>query len=418
MYLFSFEQAPRVDRPQLALCFASRRFLPFTKGQRWARRAFDRLCQSGPWKMVSNKNQHYVPRCYLRAFTEYGDGARINLFNIDRRRVIPLVSTRHQCAKDYFYAADPKLETAIQLLERSYAEVLRRIMHDSYVLIDEDSDLLRKFWLFQYLRTEAASRRFVQALNDATDAMGLSGAEYRAELGRAVLSAMRTFAEEMDIMDDMAACLVRNVSEKPFITSDDPAVLSNRLYLEFLPRHGRSFGLSQSGNIMILPLTPSILFLGYDRNIYTVRVKKGWTTLRVADDARAYNEHQMLNCRANIFFRDSCYGPEVESEFAKIADRRPPARHQIHALINDRSQGDNDFYRVVEPEEAQQHGEMMVLMEAVYPTPARWPIHLDVKVKGTVFANGTGSGYLRRPRIRIGSQNSFRKETIRLFRLP
>jgi hypothetical protein len=325
------------------------------------------------------------------------------------------VSARHQCSKDYFYGTDPELESAIQSLERSYAKVLRRITQESYDLSEEDGDLLRRFWLFQYLRTEAASKRSVQVLNAANDAMGLSGAEYRAEMGRAVLYAMRTFAENMDIMDDMSACLVRNESETPFITSDDPAALSNRLYLEFLPRHGRSFGLGQSGNIMILPLTPSILFLGYDRNIYTVRHKRGWTTLRVADDARSYNEHQMLNCRANLFFREVRDGPEIKSEFARIADRRLSARHRIHTMIYDRSEGDHDFYRVVDPEEAQEHGEMIVHMEAVYPTPSKWPIHLGVNVKGTVFSNGTAEGYLRRPRIRIGKQNAFRKETIRLF---
>ena len=64
--------------------------------------------------MASNKNQHYVPRCYLRAFTEHGDGVRINLFNTDRERVIPLVSARHQCSRAYFYGSDAELEAAIQ----------------------------------------------------------------------------------------------------------------------------------------------------------------------------------------------------------------------------------------------------------------------------------------------------------------
>ena len=368
--------------------------------------------------MASNKNQHYVPRCYLRAFTEHGDGVRINLFNTDRRRVIPLVSARHQCSRDYFYGSDARLEAAIQLLECSYAEVLRRITQDLYVLTDDDSDLLRRFWLFQYLRTEAASQRSVEVLNAATDAMGISGAEYRAEIKRAVLHAMRTFAEHMDIMDDMSTCLVRNESRAPFITSDDPAILTNRLYLECLPRLGKSFGLRQSGNIMVLPLTPSILFLGFDRNIYTVRDKKGWYSLKMADDARAYNQHQMLNCRANLFFQENHYGSEVGIEFAKIADRRPPARHRIHTMIFDRSEGDHDFYRVVEPEEARGQGEMMVHMEAVYPAPLRWPIHLGVRPKGIVFTNGTGAGYLRSPERRIGNGRPFRRVTLSLFGSP
>jgi len=368
--------------------------------------------------VASNKNQHFVPRCYLRAFTELGDGVRINLFNIDSERVIRLVPVRHQCSRAYFYGTDAELEAAIQLLERGYAELLRRITQDSYDLTDEDSDLLRRFWLFQYLRTEAASQRSVEVLNAATDAMGIPGAEYRAEIKRAVVHAMRTFAENMDIMDDMSTCLVRNDSRTPFITSDDPAILSNRLYLECLPRLGKSFGLRQSGNIMILPLTPSILFLGFDRNIYTVRDKKGWCRLSSADDIRAYNHHQMLNCRANLFFRESHYGSEVGIEFAKIANRRPPARHRIRTMIFDRSEGDHHFYRVVEPEEAREQGEMMLYMEAVYPAPTRWPIHLSVRPRGIVFTDGTSAGYLRRPDSRIDNERKFRRVTLSLYGSP
>jgi hypothetical protein len=52
--------------------------------------------------------------------------------------------------------------------------------------------------------------RSVQVMNGATEAMGLSGSEYRLEIKSAVISAMRTFAEKMDIMNDISTCLVRN----------------------------------------------------------------------------------------------------------------------------------------------------------------------------------------------------------------
>ena len=87
-------------------------------------------------------------------------------------------------------------------------------------------------------------------------------------------------------------------------------------------------------------------------------------------------------------------------------------------MIFDRSEGDHDFYRVVEPEEARGQGEMMVHMEADYPAPPRWPIHLGVKPKGIVFTNGTGAGYLRSPERRIGKERPFRRVTLSLFGSP
>lgn len=160
--------------------------------------------------MATNKNQHYIPRCYLRAFTENREGKRVNMFNIDRQSVNPLAPVRHQCSKAYFYRNDARLESAIQSLEAGYADVLRRIMHHKFVITEADVVLLQRFWLFQFLRTEAASMRSVQVMNGATDAMGLSGSEFRLEIKSAVKSAMRTFAEKMDIMNDMSTCLVRN----------------------------------------------------------------------------------------------------------------------------------------------------------------------------------------------------------------
>lgn len=64
--------------------------------------------------MASNKNQHFVPRCYLRPFTLDGNGLSINIFNIDRSRAIKNAPVKNQCSGDYFYGKDQKLERALQ----------------------------------------------------------------------------------------------------------------------------------------------------------------------------------------------------------------------------------------------------------------------------------------------------------------
>jgi hypothetical protein len=366
--------------------------------------------------MATNKNQHFVPRCYLRPFTTKGAGKSINVFNIDRRRLIPLAPVRSQCSRDYFYGKDPELEAAIQFLEQSYAKVLRGIESASYVLTDEDSDLLRKFWLFQYLRTEAASIRSVQVLNAATEAMGLSSSEYKAEMKQAVQSAMRTFVEKMHIMDDMSTCLVLNKTGVPFATSDDPAILTNRLHLEYQAHFGKTFGLRQSGSIMILPLTPSVLFLGYDRDVYAVRDKKSWVTIRAESDALAYNEHQLLNCRANIYFREECNDTSIPIQFERAVESRPGDRYRIHTMVFDRSEGDHRFYKVAKPAQARSQGEMMVHMEAVNPVVGSWPIHLGVKVRCNIYSDGSGAGFLRRCQIWSATNSkSYHKIILRPF---
>lgn len=77
--------------------------------------------------MATNKNQHFVPRCYLRPFTTDSANVSINLFNIDRLKFIERASVKHQCSGDYFYGEDLALERAIQFTESTYAAALRDI---------------------------------------------------------------------------------------------------------------------------------------------------------------------------------------------------------------------------------------------------------------------------------------------------
>lgn len=73
--------------------------------------------------MATNKNQHFVPRCYLRPFTLDSANVAINLFNIDRMKFVERAPVKHQCSRDYFYGEDPALEKALQAEEGLYVSV-------------------------------------------------------------------------------------------------------------------------------------------------------------------------------------------------------------------------------------------------------------------------------------------------------
>ena len=75
--------------------------------------------------MASNKNQHYVPQCYLREFATDSTSAAINLYNLDREKFIINASIKHQCSKNYFYGNNLLLEKAMQPIESNYSKVLK-----------------------------------------------------------------------------------------------------------------------------------------------------------------------------------------------------------------------------------------------------------------------------------------------------
>ena len=218
-------------------------------------------------QMATNKNQHFVPRCYLKAFTVNAENLAINLFSLDRKKLIQNAPVKNQCSRDYFYGQDDRLETAIQLIETGYAKAIRDLIVNNSSLSNDNKIVFKIFWIFQHLRTEAAAMRAVQMTEDTRDIAGIDAEEFSIGIKEAVQMACRAFSESMHIIDDLKFCILKNKTKLPFVTSDNPAILTNKWRLDKDRIPGHSFGLGSSGTLILLPLTPKLFFLGYDGDV-------------------------------------------------------------------------------------------------------------------------------------------------------
>ena len=360
--------------------------------------------------MATNKNQHFVPRCYLRSFTIDGADAAINIYNIDRKKFISLAPVKNQCSGDYFYGKDEQLDHAIRLVESGYGRSLQNILNSSKILSNGDKIVLKTFWLFQHVRTEAAAMRAVEMSESVRLFAGVEGAEFRLGIKDAVIMACKTFAASMHIIDDLKFCLIKNKTKRPFITSDDPAILTNRWHMEDKRAIGRSFGLHSAGIITMLPLTPRLLFLGYDGDVYSIPHNQGIVETKNERDVIAYNQHQFLNCRANIFVREAEHAGVVHNEYMGISADRPKARHVNHFAVRERTDGDFIRYLVVNPEECDKHEDVLLHSQVIRPKPQFWPNQIRIRSNGSVFSNGTGLGFVRCKRTETYSRKPFHKE--------
>lgn len=345
--------------------------------------------------MADNKNQHFVPRCYLRPFSLDRAGKVINLFNLDLARAIPRAPVKGQCSGDYFYGDDLRLERLLQTFEGDYANLLKRLSGPDYRLNAEDQLALKRFWLLQHLRTEAASLRLVQMNEQMERDLGTMPPGFRMNIKEAVQTAMTVFFEEPRLVDDLKVCLVRNGTQTPFLTSDNPAVMTNRWHLTDRRARGVSPGLRNSGTLGFLPLTPDALCILYDPALHLIPHTHGWTTADQEADVSTFNEHQVLNCNANLYFDDWAQRGQVDAFVAGHADRRLPARYRLNHLVLDREQPGERIYRRVSAEEARQHQGSIVHSEALTSTPSRWPSTLRWRAGGFVYDTGTGEGYVR-----------------------
>jgi hypothetical protein len=365
------------------------------------------------WLLVaSNKNQHFVPRCYLRLFTSDASDKAINLYNIERDRFIEGAPVKNQCSGDY-YGKDPALEEAIQIIERSYAAAVREILQAGYQLTDEHRSVLKLFWLMQHLRTEAASRRAVEMTNSMASIDEPKSADFRLQIRDAVQIAMQTFSESMEIVSDLSVCLVKNRSRVPFVTSDDPAVLSNRWHLQIARKTGLSFGLNSAGALLFLPVNPTILFLAYDQDIHNIPNRKGWVDLRSDADADAFNQHQFLNCRDNLFVKDTHHFDLIRTTFHNVSMHSPHARHRMYYAVLDKTVDGYERYVVEDHEKAERYGTAMIHTQTVHTTPTAWPRQLSWRAGGSYFYNGTGVGYVRQASTSRSGTRPF--ERVRAF---
>lgn len=359
--------------------------------------------------MATNRNQHFVPRCYLKPFTLNGENAAINLFNIDRLAFVRNAPVKNQCSGDYFYGQDEKLEAVIRFLEGSYAAALSKIMRTDFVLDDECRAVLHKFWLFQYMRTEAASRRAVGMQEGIVASIDEPIENFAATIKGAVQMAMRTYAKNMNMIDDLKICLMRNRTATPFVTCDDPAVMTSRWHFEDARVRGRSPGLESAGVILLLPLSANVLCVFYDGDVYSIPHVNGWVDVKREIDVEAFNQHQLLNCSANIYFRDWESSGWLKDVFATVCPLRLAARYQIHYAVFDGSDGGGQKFRVVNRVGTRADGRGLIVGQTLLAEPSIWPRQITWRAPGSAYTNGTGVGYIRKATIDRRRSDGFKK---------
>jgi hypothetical protein len=73
------------------------------------------------------KNQHYVPRFYLKNFSD-SDKRTINLFNVKNQECRLGASLKNQCYEPYFYDKEGGIEDVLGWLEDKASKIIRNII--------------------------------------------------------------------------------------------------------------------------------------------------------------------------------------------------------------------------------------------------------------------------------------------------
>jgi Protein of unknown function (DUF4238) len=350
--------------------------------------------------MASYKNQHFVPRCHLKPFSLKEESLAINLFNIDRQQGIRNAPIKGQCSGDYFYGEDLRLERVLQHSEGLYAKAIKEIRAPNYELTSRHKTVLQHFSYLQYCRTDATSRRAAMFMTEMTEVAfkGDVPQEYQTSMREAVQAGMHAFAKTMNVVYDLKVCLVRNRTSLEFATSDNPSVLTNRWYAQKRVAKGLSGGVGSAGAMFLLPIAPETLCIIYDGDVYTAPNDNGWVVADKRADVEALNEHQYLNCQANIYFSDWNALDDISNAFATAQVRRPRYRHEVVTAVLEKEDAWGQEFRVVPRGDLPDEGQALVHIKTIYSVPSRWPSFIRFRDHPRVYTNESGTGFVRKTR--------------------
>lgn len=298
--------------------------------------------------MPEYKSHHYVPQMYMRLFSK--DASRVGVFVIKTGKFVPQAPIRGQACRDYFYGREPTAERAFGTIERHAAKLFKDAIEYGTlpVLGSEDHERLIFFLGIQHCRTMTASEQHNEGSVKALKALLRRQAELEGndvilenldkvsiKRTNAVSEVVRYATIGANLLADLTFVIVVNESEIPFVASDAPVVLHNRL---FEGQHINVTGYANVGLQLFLPLGPRLALFGYDPAAYDV-ASVGRDAVGVTDaaDVRLINDLQWEAAHAVMLVAPDTSREELAARATEWRSRRKTERVFFREEIVDAS---------------------------------------------------------------------------------
>jgi hypothetical protein len=351
-------------------------------------------------KCMQRKSQHFVPKCYMRPFSVKNDGRSICAYNIQRDLFVASASIKDQCAKDYFYDRTGEMEEIFGGCEGEYTSIVRKIS-ENMSASEEDLSFIRHFAYLQYLRTDAWAKNQAAALAEMAnfvfdeDPVGRSWVMVDPKL--IPRDTFAHFLRTALYIHDLRDCLVINQSKYPFITSDNPSVIVNRFHIQKSKYKFIGSGLMSSGLTIVLPLSPRVAFVSYDRGVYTAKLQGSTVVTKKQRDVEALNALQVLKASDNIYFGSADNSEYVKNIVKKYKCRRPNAWYRWNFAVEDsrKDVGNRKYYRVIETSAEFKAGSGLAHLESISVDPGAWCSLFSFRSKPSVVDTCSAAGFVR-----------------------
>lgn len=262
---------------------------------------------------TDKKNQHYIPKFYLRNFSFNSNKKQIGVFHLNSSFFYQTAKLKTQGSKDFFYGHDGEIEDSLAEIEGHLATVIHDIIstdecpkkkskeHIELLAFVGLTHLRNPVLIESIKESHEAMRQHILELDPKSDANKVVPNMSHEEVVKIALSGIK---DVIDNISDLDYKLLVNKTNTPFLTSDFPVVRYNR-FLEFRKwSHGKT-GYAQIGLQIFIPLSPTVMIVFYDPLVYKVGFKKrAICDLTKDSDVNKLNQLQVMNCLETIYFNE------------------------------------------------------------------------------------------------------------------
>ena len=366
---------------------------------------------------TQSKNQHFVPKFYLKNFSFENNKNEIGIKIKNSGRFIRNGPIKSQASKDFFYGKDGVVENWLSNLEGKHNTVIKNIILTQLLPKFETPDYyeLIKFICLTNFRNPVIINAFKEmwkltseSIEDFHVQKNINLEEKYQELGHEdSIKIMISYFEKLTpILIDLEYKLLVNKTKFPFITSDLPLIRYNS-YLEPTNWPQGKTGFGNIGIQIFIPISPELCLVFFDKDVYKVGNRRNkLVELIDSRDIDQLNLLQVVNSNNLLFFNDKIHNHYIEKLIQTAKKFTTP----------------NKSFLEIEKLKANESGQLMIL------GINDCEINLNIsKIKTytnkTILPNGLHSSSLLRPSVlewekleRAGFWESFRNSVYKELR--
>jgi len=308
--------------------------------------------------ITEKKNQHYLPKFYLKNFSFQDNKKQLGVFNIFNQIYIQKAKLKTQASKNFFYGYDGQIEDGLANIEGHLAKVIADIIRDNtlpsryskahynLLLFVTLTDLRNPVKIENIKKMVEQAKDKVLEIDPNTDLEKLfPNINHEDYIKMSLASTLPT----SNNMLDLDYKILTNKTDIPFITSDYPIVKYNQFLEKNNWQHGKT-GYGLVGLQIFIPLNSEDILLFFDSNIYKVGNRKQ-KIINITDksDIDQLNILQFVNCFKTIFFNENASEQYIRSllKKSKNFNRANISRAELSYLFE---QGE-DVNKTITPEQ-------------------------------------------------------------------